>query len=226
MYTRRLLSSALDNLAREIVSFGCHRWGTFFWHLVICSFCDLKPNPEMAAFAEPVRPFFWYSIFSVSLSRFWCTMTSKSSANSRPSKESAENSVILGFWKSSWITTRAIIYIWDILAHRCLVLALHWSVTRIVPGTLFSLSTTHSLLLERCFGQSVPWFCHPYWFRAFCFLRKIEPRSCVKPIFGSNRGLVLKSILKLFPSLSCVAFFGGLITKVADFGRLGPDCYP
>ena len=38
---------------------------------------ELKPNPETDAFARPVRLIVRYWIFLVSLSRFWCTVTSK-----------------------------------------------------------------------------------------------------------------------------------------------------
>ena len=59
--------------------------------------CELKSNPEMAAFAWLVSLILRKCIFSVSLSRSWSTMTSKSTAYSGRSKGSPEDYVSLSF---------------------------------------------------------------------------------------------------------------------------------
>ena len=59
--------------------------------------CELEYNSAIAAFAWPARSIFSYCIFSVSPSRFRCTMTPKISSHSGHFNGSPENSVDLIF---------------------------------------------------------------------------------------------------------------------------------
>ena len=150
-------------------------------------------------------------------------MISKISAQLDHSKGARENSVNLSFGNPLGSLICLVIYLWGCLAHCCSVSALNRSVARVELETLNSLYVLEcwrSFLLKLLLVQKRLWFCHPNWFRDFCFFRNSNLAVALrKP--GWNIGVVFGWALKRFHPCpewdswsGCLHYWGVIICYV------------